>query len=103
MPTLKLTFTPSELTDDARAYLEQRFMQEDYESMWLSIDSLLEELADDWMEGLTIDASTINWEKTSLKDIPKAWWKRMAFSPKMERAIKAFWKKHPTGEIEWSW
>src|SRR5271170_3187927 len=46
MSTHKLSFIPSEpdLSDTAKGYLEKRFMREDYESYWLSIESLIEDL-----------------------------------------------------------
>jgi hypothetical protein len=36
-----------------------------------------------------------------LKDIPPSWWKVMRLLPEMEKAIKKFWKKNPSGYIEW--
>ena len=34
-------------------------------------------------------------------DIPPSWWKVMRLLPEMEKAIKKFWKKNPSGYIEW--
>jgi len=98
-----LKFLPTEISKEAKNFLGERFMKEDYESIWLSIDALLEELADEWMDDIVVDPDSIDWDKTKLSDIPKAWWKKMSFPPKIEKDIKAFWKKNPSGEIEWSW
>ena len=109
MSTHKLSFIPSEpdLSDTAKGYLEKRFMREDYESYWLSIESLIEDLGG--CDGTTIfgdvklpEKFNFN-KKLKVADIPKEWWKLIAFPPKVERAMKAFWKKHPMGEVEWTW
>ena len=103
MPIKVLKFFPTEISESAKSILGERFMKEDYKSMWLSIDALLEELADEWLSDVIVDPDSIDWEKTKLSDIPKAFWTKMALSPKIEKDIKAFWKKNPSGEIEWSW
>jgi len=108
MPTHKLSFVPhqSEL-GGAEKYLKKAFVQEDYKSYWISIDALIENLGDiecgTVFTGVKLPAK-FNFDKRyTVEDIPKEWWKLMKFPPKVERAMKAFWKKHPTGEIEWTW
>jgi hypothetical protein len=107
-PTHKLSFVPSEpdLSKTAKSFLEKRFVQEDYKSYWIDIASLFDDLGG--CDGNTIFTGVklpkkFNMNKLTVADIPKEWWKLMAFSPKVEKAIKAFWKKHPEGEVEWKW
>jgi hypothetical protein len=104
MPTMKLSFVPTELSATAKSFLEQRFMQEDYKSYWCSLESVLEDIAqeDTIFTGVKL-AGQLNWEKVSLKDLPAGWWKLMKFSPKVEKAMKAHWKKYPTGHVVWEW
>ena len=104
MPTHVLKFTPNELSKTAEFFLSQRFMQEDYESYWCSINGLLEAIEEgDLFTGVALPEG-FNWKKKSnLTGIPKSWWTLMAFPKKVERAMKAFWKKNPEGEIEWKW
>jgi hypothetical protein len=107
MATLSLKFTLDELSDTAKSFLEQRFMEEDYESMWCSIESILEEIAN--CDGTIFTGVALpekfNWNRKryTLADIPKEWWKLMKFGMSVERKMKAFWKKHPDGEIRWGW
>lgn len=102
-PTPALIFTPAELTDKARSFLEHGFVTVDFKGYWCDIDSVLDAIAEDGFTGVKLPAG-FNWgKKPLLADLPPIWWKAMGFSPKMERAMKAFWKKHPTGEIKWEW
>lgn len=105
MPTQVLKFTPDDLSPTAKSYLERRFMQEDYKSYWCSISSILDDIAEgetSIFKGLILPEK-INWKRPTIDTLPKGWWKMMAFPPKIARAMKAFWKKHPTGEVEWKW
>jgi hypothetical protein len=101
-----LHFTPSatDLSDTARGFLEKRFQQEDYKSYWCDIDSLVDEIFDEYsiFPGIAKFMSKRR-RKAALEILPKEWWKMMAFPPKVERAIKKFWKEHPTGKVVWEW
>jgi hypothetical protein len=105
MAIRKLSFNPEELSETAKSYLEQHFMQEDYKSYWIGIESLIDELGSTTpiFTGVELPKKFDFDKRFTLADVPKEWWKLMKFSPKVERAMKAFWKKHPTGEVEWSW
>lgn len=104
MPTAVLKFTPKEVSPSAKKQLELHFMQEDFESYWLSINAILDEIADDGVTGVTLPPK-FNFDKKRYRvdDIPKLWWTVMAFPPKIERAMKTFWKKNPLGEVIWEW
>jgi hypothetical protein len=106
MPTHKLSFTPDEsnLPKAAKSFLEQGFMQEDYKSYWIDIEVLIDDLACETIFTGVKLPEKFNFDKQfKVTDIPKEWWRLMKFPPKVERAMKAFWKKHPSGEIEWTW
>ena len=79
-------------------------MQEDYKSFWCDIASILDDLCgtDTIFVGVKAPAK-VNWKSPRLGALPKEWWKAMQFPPKTERAMKAFWKKHPGGEVKWEW
>lgn len=41
-----LIFTPDELTETAKSFLEQRFMREDYKSYWCDLQAIMDEIAE---------------------------------------------------------
>jgi hypothetical protein len=100
---LTLTLSIDELSDEAKEILRQGFCIDDDENhLWCSIVDILDN-ADGHMPGLS-DEYADGWDKNlTVKDLPKAWWDGMNFSPEMAKEMKKFWKKNPNGEIEWTW
>lgn len=104
MPKPALIFTPADVSPQAKAYLEMHLMQEDYKSYWCDIDTILDLIAQGEFTGVKLALKfNFNKKRYGLADIPPLWWKVMAFPPKVERAMKKFWKANPTGRIEWKW
>lgn len=102
MPKLTLTLSIDELSDEAKEILRQGFCIDDDENhLWCSIVDIINN-ADGIMPGIPTEGE-FDPTPVTLKDLPKAWWKGMNFSPKMARAMKKFWKEHPKGEIQWTW
>lgn len=97
---LTLTLSIDELSDEAKEILRQGFCIDDDENhLWCSIGDILDN--PDHMPGISREGDID--ENVTLKDLPKAWWMGMNFSPVMAKEMKAFWKKNPKGEIEWTW
>jgi hypothetical protein len=100
--SLKLDLSVYDLSKETKALLENGSLcQEDYRSYWADITSILDGIAGDQFPEVSIPDEAA-YDKPVLKDIPAAWWKLMKFSPEMEKAMKKFWKKNPTGSIEWN-
>jgi len=101
---LTLTLSIDEISDEAKEVLRQGFcIAEDENHLWCSIIDIIDN-ADGLMPGIGTDPLEDGWEKKlSLKDLPKAWWDGMNFSPAMAKEMKKFWRKNPKGEIEWTW
>jgi hypothetical protein len=99
--SLKLNLSVHELSKETKTLLEQGSLcQENYRDFWADISAVLDGIGDDLFPGVSIpDEAT--YAEPVLKDIPVAWWKVMKFPPEMEKAMKKFWKKNPTGSIEW--
>jgi hypothetical protein len=90
MSNYVLKFAIHELPRPAKKILERGYqIDDDPDHLWIDIGSLEDGIAEGRFPGV--------------KKFDKTWWKLMAFSGKMEKEMKAFWKKFPDGEVEWSW
>jgi hypothetical protein len=70
-------------------------------TLWANIDAVIDSIADGQFEGVTLPED-FKYTKDAVGDIPKAWWKAMAFPKPMEKIMKAFWRKNPHSSINWT-
>jgi len=96
----KLKFDLDDLPEHSRKILENGFMQEDYESYWIDIPSIIDNV--DMIFNFPRPGKDIDVESLAVKSVPKVWWEQMAFPVEMVKAMKKFWGEYPGGEIEWT-
>ena len=100
--SLTLNLSVYDLSRNTRAHLYNGYSLDDSaDRLGTDIRGILDGIADDLFPGVTLPDEAV-YTEVALKDIPASWWKAMKFPPDMEKAMRKFWRKNPSGSVEWS-